>query len=257
LDNQNMPRVDYDEIADVYDRDEYRSREFDTQLAAFVEVRSQPGLRVIDVGCGTGQQLAANRAALDEAEVFGVDRSSGMLRHAKARNPTVHLFQADGPALPFKDNSFDYVSNQYSYHHVGRTEAFVREIFRILRAGGRFVIMNMDPWSMDGWICYRYFPSTRDVDHRDFVPAEKLVEIFEAAGFVDVSFERFHRSATDSLQRMLDWSRLRNTTSQLMAISDEDFYAGLRTIERELERDPEAVVPTENCRLILRGEKPG
>ncbi len=31
----------------------------------------------------------------------------------------------------------------------------------------------------------------------------------------------------------------------------------LRTIERELERDPEAVVPTENCRLILRGEKPG
>lgn len=250
------PRVDYDAIADVYDRDEYRSREFDGQLAAFVEGRSQQGMRVIDVGCGTGQQLAANRAALQEAAVFGVDRSSGMLRHAKARTSTVPLLQADGPALPFTDNSFDYASNQYSYHHVGRTDAFVREIFRILRPGGRFVIMNMDPWSMDGWICYRYFPSTRDVDHRDFVPAERLVEMFEAAGFVDVSVERFHRTSTDTLQRMLQWSRLRNTTSQLMAISDDDFYAGLRTLESELEQDPEAVVETENCRLILRGDKP-
>jgi ubiquinone/menaquinone biosynthesis C-methylase UbiE len=251
-----MPRVDYDTIADVYDRDAYRARTFDPQLAAYVEERSPENLRIMDVGCGTGQQLAANRAGLPRATVVGLDRYSGMLRHAKARNTGVHLLQGDGPALPFAGETFDYVSNQYSYHHVGRTDAFVREVFRILRPGGRFVIMNMDPWSMDDWICYRYFPTTRDVDHRDFVPAERLVELFAVARFVDVSVEREHKRGTRTLREMLAWSRLRNTTSQLIAISDEEFAAGLARVEHDFAADPDGSAETENCRIVLRGDKP-
>jgi ubiquinone/menaquinone biosynthesis C-methylase UbiE len=51
-----MPRVDYDRIADVYDRDWYRAREFDPSLEAFLAEGRRDGLRVLDVGYGTGRQ---------------------------------------------------------------------------------------------------------------------------------------------------------------------------------------------------------
>jgi ubiquinone/menaquinone biosynthesis C-methylase UbiE len=253
-----MPRVDYDTIADVYDRDAYRTKTFDPKLADFIDRRgSINGLRVLDVGCGTGQQLAANAAELPDATLVGVDRYAGMLLQAKTRCGGMGLAQGDGVDLPFPDATFDYVSNQFSYHHVGRTPSFVREVFRVLRANGRFVITNMDPWTMDGWICYRYFPTARDIDHRDFVPAEQLVELFCDAGFIDVDLEQSERaSSMSTLKEMLEWSLLRNTTSQLLAISDEDYEAGIRRIRADLAADPDAATETVSSRIVLWGSKP-
>ncbi len=253
-----MPRVDYDEIADVYDRDPYRVKTFDPKLAEFLDARgSIDGLCVLDVGCGTGQQIAANLAALDGATLVGADRYGGMLRHAKARCAGIGLIQADGVDLPFPGAMFDYVSNQFSYHHIGRTPEFVREVFRILRPRGRFVITNMDPWTMDDWVCYRYFPTARDIDHRDFVPAETLVELFRDAGFGDVGLEQPQRaSSIETLKEMLEWSLLRNTTSQLLAISDEDYEAGIERIRADLAEDPDAAIGTVSSRIVLWGTKP-
>jgi len=251
-----MPRVDYDEIADVYDRDSYRARDFDPNLKAFLGERETESPVVLDIGCGTGQQLAANRLALPGASFVGIDRSAGMLGRARARGQGVGFVQGDAAVLPFAADTFDYVSSQYSYHHVGRTAELIREVHRVLRAGGRFVIVNMDPWSMDDWVCYRYFPTTRDVDHRDFLPGERLAGLFEGAGLVDVRVQREHSRSTRTTKEMLLWSRLRNTTSQLMAISDEDFAKGLARVERDYEADPDGVLETENCRLILHGDKP-
>ncbi len=253
-----MPRVDYDEIADVYDRDDYRVKAFDAKLGEFIDVRgSIDGLRMLDVGCGTGQQLAANLAGLDGAMLVGVDRYAGMLRQAKMRCSGVGLAQGDGVDLPFPDATFDYISNQFSYHHVGRTPAFVREVSRVLRPSGRFVITNMDPWEMDDWICYQYFPTARDVDHRDFVPAEQLVGLFRDSGFVDVGLELTRRaSSIATLKETLEWSLLRNTTSQLLAITDEDYEKGIARIRADLAADPEATVETVSARLALWGTKP-
>jgi ubiquinone/menaquinone biosynthesis C-methylase UbiE len=253
-----MPRVDYDTIADVYDRDDYRAKTFDAKLGEFIDVRgSIDGLRILDVGCGTGQQLAANLAELAGATLVGVDRYSGMLRQAKRRCNGVGLVQGDGVDLPFPDATFDYISNQFSYHHVGRTPAFVREVFRVLRPKGRFVITNMDPWEMDDWICYRYFPTARDVDHRDFVQAERLVGFFRDAGFRDVGLEQQRRPSTiGTLKEMLEWSLLRNTTSQLLAISDEDYESGIARIRADLAANPDATAETVSARIALWGTKP-
>lgn len=253
-----MPRVDYDTIADVYDRDTYRVKTFDPKLAEFLEGHGRiDGLRVLDVGCGTGQQLAANLAELGEATLVGVDRYAGMLQQAKTRCSGVGLIQGDGVNLPFPDATFDYVSNQFSYHHIGRTPAFISEAFRVLRPHGRFVITNMDPWTMDDWICYRYFPTARDVDHRDFVPAEQLVELFRDAGFIDVGLEQpWRASSIGTLKEMLEWSLLRNTTSQLLAISDDDYEAGITRIRADLEKDPDAALETVSSRIVLWGTKP-
>jgi ubiquinone/menaquinone biosynthesis C-methylase UbiE len=61
----SAPRVDYDAVAPLlYDRQRYRNKEADRHLMAFVQHRDfmlTSTLAVLDIGCGTGSQLVANR----------------------------------------------------------------------------------------------------------------------------------------------------------------------------------------------------
>ena len=129
----------------------------DANLIAFVNPPSIAAseLRILDVGCGTGKQLFANRVAIPEATVVGADLSIGMLQVARQRCPEAAWVQGDGTRLPFRKDAFHYVSNQFSYPHVRHKERLVSEVLRVLRPGGRFVMTNIDPWSMDGWVLYR------------------------------------------------------------------------------------------------------
>ena len=171
-----MPRIDYDKIADRYDEPN-RDHGVDPYLLAFLDGRdaSQPSIRVLDVGCGTGKQLGANRERMADIRLVGLDRFAGMLRVGASRWPNVEWTQGDGPMLPFATESFDYVTNQFSYPHVGDTRRLVTEIFHVLRPGGRFVMTNIDPWSMPGWLIYQYFPEAETLDRRDFEPVDRFM----------------------------------------------------------------------------------
>ena len=70
--------------------------------------------------------------------------------------------------------SFHYVTNQFSYPHIGDKRSFLAEVFRVLGPGGRFVLTNIDPWSMTGWALYRYFPESFALDERYFLPVATL-----------------------------------------------------------------------------------
>ena len=84
-----------------------------------------------------------------------------MLRVAAPRSPGIVWAQGDGAHLPLASASFDYATNQFSYHHIVEQERFVYEMLRVLRPGGRFVMTNIDPWSMVDWSIYRYFQRLR------------------------------------------------------------------------------------------------
>jgi ubiquinone/menaquinone biosynthesis C-methylase UbiE len=113
------PRVDYDAIAGLYDATPYRTKPVDPELLAFGGRRgSGDRLAVLDIGCGTGNQLIADRAAPISAAPVGLDRSLGMLRQARPRAPEIAWVQADAAALPFREQSFDFVSCQFALHHM-------------------------------------------------------------------------------------------------------------------------------------------
>src|SRR5689334_3700062 len=65
------------------------------------------GARLLDLGCGTGHQMAELRNR--GFEVTGVDGSAEMLEHARANNPGAEIHQADVADLPLEDSSFDYI----------------------------------------------------------------------------------------------------------------------------------------------------
>jgi SAM-dependent methyltransferase len=82
--------------------------------------------------------------------VVGLDVSAGMLRHAKNQNLSsgvpVQLVQADASALPFRDGTFDIVFTAFgAVPFVEDSARVMREVFRVLRPGGRWVFSITHP----------------------------------------------------------------------------------------------------------------
>jgi ubiquinone/menaquinone biosynthesis C-methylase UbiE len=106
---------------------------------AALEIKSQD--RLLDVGCGTG---AASRAAATTAEsVVGVDLSPEMIRQAidlADGIENVRFEVADSEQLPFGDGEVTTVLCSNSFHHYPNPVLAVREMARVLAAGGRLVI---------------------------------------------------------------------------------------------------------------------
>ncbi|MGN7454725.1 class I SAM-dependent methyltransferase [Paenibacillus pasadenensis] len=126
----------------------YRHRDWEQaerevgRLAARLELR--PGARIADIGCGMGRHsLALSRLGY---EVSGLDLSQALLREARSQpgSEAVSWFEGDMRRMPFEDGQFDAAVNlftSFGYFEEDREHLQVlREMRRILRPGGRFVI---------------------------------------------------------------------------------------------------------------------
>lgn len=96
----------------------------------------QPGERVLDLGCGTGDLAAA--IAGRGATVVGLDASADMLTTAQEKYPDISFVQGDAAHFTLRD-PFDAVFSNAALHWVPEADAAVRSIARVLRPGGRFV----------------------------------------------------------------------------------------------------------------------
>ncbi len=219
--------------------------------------RSPASLRILDIGCGTGKQLAANQARFPQMIMLGVDLFMGMLRIARQRAPEISWIQGNAANLPLPPASVDYVTNQFSYTHIRRKDAFVREIYRVLKPDGRFVLSHIDPYSMPEWILYRYFPATQRLDFHDSIPAETFKKLLRAIGFSQIKIDRKNRETQERLGEFLQYASSRHRTSQLIAIPDEDYQAGLRQLREDVAtRGAEALVPSQFCMIKILAVKP-
>jgi SAM-dependent methyltransferase len=249
-------RVDYDAIAHLYD-DRRRDHVADEGLTAYMAERglAPERARVLDVGCGTGKQLAANRGRYPRMLLAGVDRSGAMLRLAQARDTRVAWIHGDAQALPFASGVFDYATNQFSYPHIADKQRFAGEVFRVLRPGGRFALTNIDPWAMPQWILYRYFPEARDLDEGDFLPPDALRSLLASAGFARIEVSSLDRSHDQDLTEALRSASQRHSASQLMAIPDAAYRAGLDRLGVDLARGVSAT-RSQFVVLTVRADKP-
>ncbi len=104
---------------------------------------SFPGKKVLEVGCGNGYVLS--RYARQGADVVGVDITRTAVELCRQRFAHMNLagtFQeADAERLPFADATFDCVCSMGVLHHVPDTRRAVTEIHRVLKPGGRLIVM--------------------------------------------------------------------------------------------------------------------
>ncbi len=253
-----MQRVNYDQIAHLYD-EPARDHQVDANLIAYFETLSenaQSDFTVLDVGCGTGKQLHANRNQFPEIQMLGIDLFGGMLREAHHRNPAINWTQGDGAKLPLPSNCINYATNQFSYPHIQQKEQMVAEVYRVLKPGGQFVMTNIDPWSMPNWILYHYFPEAQAMDHQDFIPVPEFQALMQQIGYQNIQVEHQRRATKEPIKAFLEFAQQRYRTSHFIALSDRDYETGLNRVAQDVSDYGDTFSrDSESCVVRIKGIK--
>ncbi len=111
-------------------------------LAAANKASLAAGDRVLDIGCGTGESLAA-LADTFSIEPYGADISETILSIARSSHPEIPFFLCDAASLPFAAQSFDAVMMECVLTLFDDPAAALREAVRVLKPGGRLIISSL------------------------------------------------------------------------------------------------------------------
>lgn len=172
---------DWDALRRVFGDDLLRAR----AIMALV----RPPLRVADIGTGTG--VLALELARQGLDVVGIDRSEAMLEAARQKwaleagdaRGRVEFKAGDAHALPLADASVDAAFAHMVLHSLEDPERAVREMARILRPGGRVVIVDFLDHD------HAWMEQELGLLWLGFAP-ERVTSWLEGAGLVDVRLQR-------------------------------------------------------------------
>jgi arsenite methyltransferase len=149
----------------VFDQDASRKLEATYQTPDVIAQRAatldalalQAGERVVDVGSGPGLLAAEMAAQVGPAgRVIGLDLSDSMLALSRQRfgdlatGECLRFLKADAARLPFADHRFDVAVSTQVYEYVPDVPAALAELYRVLRPGGRVLILDTD-WDSIVW----------------------------------------------------------------------------------------------------------
>lgn len=144
-----IPALSYRWLTPLYDpflKWAMRERIFKQNLIRQANIR--PGMRVLDLGCGTGTLTILIKQTYPTAEVVGLDGDQAVLDigRSKAGQVGVNITFDHGMAyqLPYPDNSFDRVLSSLVIHHLTteNKQLTMHEIYRVLRAGGELHVVD-------------------------------------------------------------------------------------------------------------------
>lgn len=222
----------------------YQSPEIVHQRArtlAFLDPR--PGETVVDVGCGPGLLAVDIAAAVGAAgQVTGIDSSAAMIALAERRCAglaNVQLLDCDATALSVADASADAVVCTQVLLYVDDVEQALAEFLRILRPGGRVVVMETD-WrsavlhSGDEAMAERIIACWDRAVPSARLPA-RLGPLLRAAGFGDVRIDAIPVISTSADQdgyAMTMMEQCAQAAHEQDVISDDEGRAWLRSLAR-------------------------
>jgi demethylmenaquinone methyltransferase / 2-methoxy-6-polyprenyl-1,4-benzoquinol methylase len=201
-------RAMFDRIAPVYDAmNRTMTAGLDRRWRRITaEAVVHPGDDVLDACCGTGDLAIA--CARVGGKVTGLDFSERMLERARRKAPELEWVAGDLLALPFADASFDAATVGFGVRNVEDLERALRELRRVVRAGGRLAILEITRprgllapfyrfWFdgvvpllgklLPGGSAYTYLPASV----RRFPRPDELATMIAAAGFTDVRYRTF------------------------------------------------------------------
>jgi demethylmenaquinone methyltransferase / 2-methoxy-6-polyprenyl-1,4-benzoquinol methylase len=190
-------------------------------MVTFARVRD--GAAVLDVATGTGDVALEFARRTGAGAIVGVDMSAGMLDVAGAKLPAasgraVDLVQGDALSLPFADATFDAVAIAFGLRNLPDYGAGVAEMVRVLRPGGRLVVLEFLPPRGTTLLAYRAYLGT-------FLPV---------VGRLLSGSNHAYRYLASSIRGFLEESRVRALLANagLQRVESRRFTAGIAALYR-------------------------
>lgn len=154
----------------------------------------EPGLKVLDIGCGVGHLLAwLSREA--RVGAHGIDVSGASLIAARRSDEALALVAGEAESLPYGDATFDRVVCNGSAHHLVDKPAAFREIGRVLKPGGRLLLH--EPAATPFTTALRAlvlrsetYESPVDLAHKKELTLGAARELLTGAGFAEIAASR-------------------------------------------------------------------
>jgi ubiquinone/menaquinone biosynthesis C-methylase UbiE len=177
-------RYDWDPLQWLFFRPSHR------MMMNYLDVSDR---RLLDIGCGTGKFAWRVLERFPRTQVVGLDLSDGMLRAAGPRSAAAagrfHLVQGDSERLPFASDSFDVVTCCHSFHHYPHQEEAVAQMHRVLRPGGKLLIIDGDRDRLWGRFIYDGIVVMMEgaVKH---LSGEAFRDLYDRIGFADIMQQR-------------------------------------------------------------------
>jgi ubiquinone/menaquinone biosynthesis C-methylase UbiE len=183
----------------------YSRRRLQVLLESYLPSRGD-GLRLLDVGCGTGHHMASLRQR--GFEVAGVDGSQEMLHHARANNPEAEVRQADVEVIPFADASFDYVLCIEVLRYLPDSARCIQEIARVLKPGGIGLLTAAPVFNLNGYWLVNRIASLMAVKNlvrlkQFFATSPRLRREFMEAGFLKPAVHGVYLGPINWVERLI------------------------------------------------------
>lgn len=184
----------FDEWSKKYDRSLLQFLIFRRSHNMFISniMRDARKIKILDVGCGTGEFAMKLKNYKRDASVHGIDISPDMIKIAKAKfDGEIDFRIGDVEHIPYEDNYFDYLTCSHSFHHYPHKKKAVREMFRILKDKGKIMIIDGCKDSFLGKMIFDGIVKAHegDVHH---LHSSQFARILESSGFKNISQEIFN-----------------------------------------------------------------
>ncbi|AKM79810.1 MAG: UbiE/COQ5 methyltransferase [Candidatus Beckwithbacteria bacterium GW2011_GWB1_47_15] len=114
----------------------------------FKHVKLSDRLKILDVGCGTGDDLLYLAAHYPKSKLYGLDADTSILQIARKKSQkagaAIHFKISLAEKLPFSGNSFDLVWSSLMLHHLPTKykKRALKEIYRVLKPRGRLILID-------------------------------------------------------------------------------------------------------------------
>jgi len=163
---------------------------------AIALLKLHDGDRVLDVGCGTGEDVQFLAGIVGSSgSATGIDASATMITEARRRHtgihPTATFLVADAAEIPFADASFDGCLAIRAFQHLADPQRTLAEMVRVVRPGGRLVVVDPDHDTavidIADRLLARKFLNFRADSIRNGGIAHRMSALFKGHGLLDVS----------------------------------------------------------------------
>lgn len=150
-----MKRDPYRNVAGIYDR-LFESMNKGLRLVGIRLFRPRRGMKILDVGCGTGTHLELYQRF--DCDLYGLDTSPSMLAVAQKRlGDAVALDLGNAAHIPYEDSQFDLIITMLSLHEMPpeTRSAVIMEMRRVLKEAGWILLIDFNPGPiqpLQGWI---------------------------------------------------------------------------------------------------------